>query len=70
MCAILHSSSFPEMRKCVPSSTCGSSFTVAVYSVDFECVDDPVDEDELPETETIDLCYDDEECENDGTDEQ
>ena len=69
MCAILHSSSFPEMRKCVPGSTCDSSFTVAVYSVEFECVDDPVEEDPMADIETIDLCFEDEECEDDGTDE-
>ena len=70
MCAILHSTSFPVMRKCVPSSTCGNTFSVAVYSVSFECVDDPVVvEDVLDDFVDIDICYEDEECEDDGTEE-
>ena len=50
MCAILHSSSFPEMRKCVPSNTCETTFTVSIYSVYFECVDDPLDYTDIPGT--------------------
>ena len=47
MCAILHSTSFPEMRKCVPAMTCETTFTVSVYTVYFECIDDPPEFNEI-----------------------